>query len=567
MNSSLPHLSTLILWPLLCALTLAIPRNPKTARTLALVGALVELSLTAALLLRFDFTSDRQQFVERYPWIESLNIDYAVGIDGLSVFFPSCTAVLVVAVMLASWTNVHALPKLYLGLVLLLESATMGVFAALDLGAFFFFWELALIPLYFLISLWGAGPHRRFAAAQYALLMMFGGVCLLFGIVLLAVNHAQVNGLPLPAGLSFDYGTLLATHAPSALQTQVFLLLAVGFGVKAPLFPFHGWLPTIALEAPAATVALITGLKLGLYGLLRFAIPLAPEAAAAHFWVLAVPAAIGLIHGALLALRQSNFRRMLAYASISHAGLVTIGLASMNLQGLQGAVFQLINFSVVSSGLFLLSGFLHQRVGSTERVRLGGISRRYPLLTSFVFLLGIASIGMPGTGGFPAELLLIIGAFESHSGLGAAALLGFILGAVYFFRFFRDGFLGSRRCTQRIPGDDLLPRELLVAGALTAFAVVPGWFPQAILAAMEPAALAWVQRASGGLPDHPSAFAAARFLPAPESASPAAHTGTLLLNRASHPAPLLERPGNQIVEASSPFRTINRITLPRNPEP
>lgn len=517
-----PHLSTLILLPSLGAFSLAFVRNTRTAKSFAFGLAALELLLAVALLLRFNFSSDEMQFTERHAWIPGINVDYAVGVDGLSVFFPSCTALVTLAVILSSWTSVHSLPRLYLAFLLWLESITVGIFCATDLVLFFVFWELALLPIYFLISLWGIGPYRRHAASQYTLLMLAGGIPILFGIMLLAINRAQIRELPLPDGLTFDYLALLATQSPTNIQTTVFLLFLLGFGVKMPLFPLHTWLPNVAMEGPAGVSAVLTGLKLGAYGVLRFAVPLAPEGAAAHAWVMATLGSVGLVYGALLALKQTNLRRLLAYASISHVGLVLIGLSSLNLYGLQGAVFQLINFSLMSSGLFLLAGFLQHRLGSTELTHLGGLAGVLPLLTSFVFVLGLSSMAVPGTSGFVAELLIVLGAFESHAGLGLTALFGMVLGAAYFLSFFGKGFLGVRPRGEALTAHDLRARELAVVTSLSGLTLLMGAAPYGILSATEPAALAWVKRAAGGFPEHPSAFAQAQFtrFPTP-SAAPA----------------------------------------------
>lgn len=505
--SAFPHLSTLILFPWLAAAGLAFIRDVRKAKLIALGSAVFELLLSLSLLARFDFTSDKMQFTERHAWIPSLDIDYALGVDGLSVLFPACTALLTLAVLLASWTSVQSMARLYLGFILFLEGITTGVFCALDMALFFLFWELTLIPIYFLISLWGIGPRRRAAATQYTLFMLVGGAFLLFGIIVLALNHAEINDLSVPAGMTFNYLDLLATQSTSETQTVVFFLLFLGFAIKTPLFPFHTWLPMIAMEGPTGLTALLTGLKLGAYALLRFAVPLAPEAAIRYRWLLAGLGAIGLVYGALLALRQSNLRRLLAYASISHVGVVVVALSTMNIQGVQGAIFQLVNFSLISAGLFLLAGFLRQRLGSTELTSLGGLAQALPLLTSCVFVLGLAGIGVPGTNGFAAELLIILGTFEAHTGLGLAILLGMILNAAYFLGFFRRAFLGPVARDHIHQAMDLRPRELIIAASLATLCLVIGSFPRMITSVTETTALAWVKRAGGAFPDHPSAFA------------------------------------------------------------
>ena len=264
---------------------------------------------------------------------------------------------------------------------------------------FFLFWELSLIPLYFLISLWGSGPNRRYAAMKYMLVMIAGGVPLLFGFILLAFGHAGADGV-----LVFDLPTLLSTPIPAKLQIAVFLLLLLGFAVKVPLFPLHTWLPLVSMEGPAAVTAMLVGIKLGAYGLIRFAIPLAPDAAQNLHWVLATLGAISVMVGAIAALAQTNLRRMLAYASLSHVGLVVMGLASLDLQGLQGAVLQLLTFTLAAGGGFLLISALQHRVGSSDILSLGGAARSMPMLASFFLLFGLRRHGYAGHQRFPGGI-------------------------------------------------------------------------------------------------------------------------------------------------------------------
>jgi NADH-quinone oxidoreductase subunit M len=385
-------------------------------------------------------------------------------------------------------------------LLLLLESATIGVFCALDLGLFFLFWELTLPPIYFLISLWGVGPQRRHAAKLYALTMLAGGVPLLMGIVLLALDSAGESFIGVPAGLNCDYLALLETPLPLAAQSTIFLLLLLGFAVKAPLFPFHVWLPAAAMEGPAGVVALLTGLKLGLYGIIRYAVPLAPQAAQHWAGLMAGLGILGALYGALLALRQTNLRRMLAYASVSHVGLVLIGISAFNIQGIQGAVFQLFNFGIVSGGLFLLAGFLQHRLGSTEIASVGGAARSMPLLSSLFFVLGLASIGVPGSNGFAAEHLIVIGAFKAHTGFGLAALLTAIFGAAYFLKLFRAVFLGPAARRSILEACDLRLREYCIGVSLGCLALGFGLFPQTLLDLSQKPLQTWIARLQSGNP-------------------------------------------------------------------
>ncbi len=374
-------------WPLLSILLLAYPAGalslwllPKalSARAVAVAWHGIGGVLSLLVLAGFDTTRADFQLREKADWIPGLNVHYAVGVDGISVLFLPATAVLFLGASIAAWNSVSRLPRLYHSLMLLLAGATLGVFCALDTLLFYLFWELSLVPLYFLVSLWGLGPHRGYAATKYTLIMFGGGVPLLFGFLLLAFNHASLSSAGLPGGLSFDLPTLLGTPLPEGVELAVFLLLLLGFAVKTPVFPVHTWLPLLAMEGPAAVVALLTGLKLGAYGLIRFAAPLAPDAAQHLHGVLAGLGVIGLVYGAVAALAQTNLRAMLAYASVSHVGLVLLGIAAFTLQGVQGAVLQLLNFTLVAGGAFLATAFLQRRLGSTDVAAQGGAARTMP---------------------------------------------------------------------------------------------------------------------------------------------------------------------------------------------
>lgn len=466
----------------------------RRASAVALASALLTLILALGLLVAFDPTVPGFQWVERHAWIPSLNVHYLVGIDGLSVAFPPLTALLFLAVIAAGGSGAHHLPRLYYSLLLVLETATLGIFCALDLVLFFLFWELTLIPLYFLISLWGIGPHRRYAAVQYSLFMLGGGVPLLFGFLLLAFHQAELNGLGLPQGLGWDYRALLETTLPPGPQMQVFLLLLLGFAVKVPLVPLHTWLAVVSMEGPAPIAALITGLKLGVYGLLRFAVPLAPQAAQDLHWLLAGLGVAGLLYGALAALAQTNLRRMLAFSSLSHVGLVVLGIASLDPQGFQGALFQLANFVLIAGGSFLVTGFLHHRVGSNDALNLGGVASSMPRLAALFLLFGLAGLGVPGTSGFPAELLLLLSVLDRHTGAGLAALFALVVSAAYVLRLYRRAFFGPLRNPAVAEAPDLRPRELAVVGLLALLILAGGLYPRAFLDLTQGASQAWSER-------------------------------------------------------------------------
>jgi len=319
-------------------------------------------------------------------------------------------------------------------------------------------------------------------------------VALLFGFLVLAFNHASFSGAGLPAGLSFDLETLVNTPLPDNAEWVVFLLLLLGFAVKTPVFPLHTWLPLLSMEGPVAVVALLTGLKLGAYGLIRFAVPLAPGAAQELHWLLAGLGTFGLLYGAVAALAQTNLRAMLAYSSLSHVGLVLLGIASFNLQGVQGAVLQLVNFSLVAGGLFLTTAMLQNRLGSTDVLSLGGAARSMPLLASLFLFFGLAGMGVPGTSSFPAELLILVSALQTHTGAGLAALFGMVVGAAYFLNLYRRAFLGPVLNQGVATASDLRPRELGLLVAFAALILFFGLYPVPLLEVIRPAAEAWVAR-------------------------------------------------------------------------
>ena len=489
----IPLLSLMILTlPVGAALIWLIP-YAQAARWIALITAIIDLCLAIMVVIGFDQTKEGFQFVERVSWIPSLNIEYIMGIDGISALFLPLTVLLFIGVILASWNSVRKMPRLYFTLLMLLESTTLGVYCSLDTILFFLFWELTLLPLYFLISTWGIGPNRRYAAVKYTLFMFLGGIPLLFSFILLAFHHAELSSQAIPAGLNFDYMVLLNAPIPAELQTLVFLLLLAGFAIKIPVIPLHTWLPVVSMEGPASVTALLTGMKIGAYGIIRFAIPMAPQAAQEYHWLLAGLGITGVLYGAIAAMAQTNLRHMLAFSSISHIGLVLLGIASFNIQGLQGAVFQLLSFSMVAGGIFIVTGMLHQRTGSTDVISLGGVSSSMPLLATFFFIFGMASIGVPLTSGFPGEFLILISALKSHTGAGLAALVAMVLTAGYFLRSYRLGFFGPITNKVVENSQDLLKREMFVVMVFAIVIFLLGVQPSLVFNFMEESTEGWMQ--------------------------------------------------------------------------
>ena len=454
----------------------------RAARWATAATMLATLAAACAVLAAFDPDGPRFQLLERAPWIASLNVHYLLGVDGLSVLFPAATALLFLGTLVAGWNLAHDAPRLHYGLLLLLQCATLGIFCALDTVLFFVFWELTLVPLYFLLGRWGAVAGSARVAARYFLIMLAGGVPLLLAFVLLAASQSVPT---------FDLLALLAVPLPHATQHAFLLLCLIGFGVKVPLVPLHTWLPQFALAAPGSLTALLVGLKLGAYGLIRFAIPLAPDAAQDLHWLLAGLGIVTLIYGAVGILAQSNLRVALAYASICHVGLAVLGLAAFTAQGVQGAISLLLSFSVATGGAFLLLEFLRQRTGSTDIHSLGGAAKTMPLLASGFLICGLAGVGMPGTSSFPGEFMLILAALQSHTGAGMAALFGLAIAAAGFLALYRKAFFGPVTRREVAEAEDLRPREWAVLVILIFLVGAIGIYPGPWLEIVRPAAEAW----------------------------------------------------------------------------
>jgi NADH-quinone oxidoreductase subunit M len=474
-----PILSTLVALPLVVLVVLAFLRDPRAVRSVALAGALVELALSLAVVARFRTDGADFQFAERLPWVEAIGLTYHLAVDGVSLLFLPLTALLVVLVMLTSWSTVRHQPKAYLMTVLGFEAVAIGVFTAVDLILFFVFWELLLIPTFILIKMWGTGVDRTRAAVKYVLYMLMGSAGLLLGFILLGVNHRDAPGSG--GRLSFDLPALMDVPVPIGTQTTVFFLLAFAFALKAPMFPFHSWMPAALFDGPVGAAVFLAGLKMGVYGFLRFVMPLVPHAFATWSWLIAVLAVVAILYGALVALVEPNVRRLLAFASISHVGIAMLGLASLNVQGVQAALFLIVSLGLTSSAMLLVAGFIQHRVGSTDIAALGGLAQRAPLLAVFALVACLSAISLPGTIGFPGEFLVLLGAFRAHAVLGTVAVLTVILTAAYVLIFYQRAFHGPVTNPVVAAVEDLRPAEAVVALVTGLAIVVFGFFPGLLL--------------------------------------------------------------------------------------
>ncbi|MBA2692571.1 MAG: NADH-quinone oxidoreductase subunit M [Rubrobacter sp.] len=460
-----PILTILIFLPVALLVALVFIRDERLAYRVGLGGATVELALAFFLAYAFRTGTSDMQFVESLGSIPGIGVGYHLGVDGVSVLFVPVTALLTALVILYAEYSVRSDARHYLIATLGLEATMMGAFLSLDLLMFWAFFVLELIPAYFLITRWGTGERRREAALSYIHFMLTGSALMLVGFVLLAVNASFAGG----GGLTFDFMELLGVSVPASMQTIIFFFLFIGFAVKAPIFPLHTWMPKVLEEGPIVGMSVfLVGIKLGTYGMLRFMIPLLPEASVRWLWVMAILGAVSIVYGAMIALIQTNLRRLLAFASVSHMGVVLLSMFTLNIYGLEGGLLQMINFGIAGAGLFFVAGFISSRIGPPDLSSLGGVASTAPWLTVAFLVIALATIGLPGTNGFNGEHLVLIGAFEVHWLLALAAGTGIVLTAAYFLWFFQRGFLGEVNERTASKMKDLRSREMIIALVLGA---------------------------------------------------------------------------------------------------
>src|SRR5690349_13990787 len=377
-------------------------------RWLALVLSLAAFAVTLVIWSRFDSSSAEFQMVERVPWIPAFGIDYYLGIDGISLLLVVLTAFLTPIALLSSWEGIEKKVKEFSVFILVLEAAMIGVFISLDLFLFYVFWDAMLIPMYFLIGIWGY-DQRVYAAIKFMLYTMAGSVLMLIAILGLAYLHSAATG-----SYSFDLLKLYTLQIAPETQRWFFLAFALAFAIKVPLFPFHTWLPDAHVQAPTAGSVILAGvlLKMGTYGLVRFAFPLFPIAASYFAPWIAVLAVIGIVYGALVAMVQPDMKKLVAYSSVSHLGFVVLGICAMNVIGTQGAVYQMLAHGVSTGGLFLIVGMLSDRRHTRLIREFGGLRNVMPRLTAAFMIMTLASIGMPALNGFIGEFLTMLGAYR-----------------------------------------------------------------------------------------------------------------------------------------------------------
>ena len=470
------------------------PDREPAVRAIALGVSLATFAVTLLLWWRFDPGSADYQFVERHAWMPAFGIQYLLGVDGISLLLVVLTGFLTPLALLSSWDSVHRNVKMFSFFLLALETSMLGTFLALDLFLFYMFWDFVLIPMYFLIGIWGY-DRRVYAAVKFILYTMAGSVLMLLAIIGLAWAYASVNnGTPSFSLLDLQGLTLSWTN-----EKWFFLAFAIAFLIKVPLFPFHTWLPDAHVEAPTAGSVILAGvmLKMGTYGLVRFAFPLFPSAAMYFAPWIAVFAIVGIIYGALVAMVQPDMKKLVAYSSVSHLGFVVLGLCAMNVQGLQGSVYQMLNHGVSTGGLFLIVGMLSDRRHTRLIAEFGGLKAVMPRLVAAFLLITLSSIALPGMNGFVGEFLILLGSFQWNAKFTAFAATGVILSAVYMLWMFQRVNYGRITNEKNRALPDLTPREWALMVPTIATAIFMGLLPGVFLRPMEPSVRKTVERVTG----------------------------------------------------------------------
>jgi NADH-quinone oxidoreductase subunit M len=472
------------------------PDRAPLVRNIALVTSLVTFAATLYLWWQFDPASAAFQFEEKLAWMPDFGIQYYLGVDGISLLLIVLTGFLTPIALLSSWESVEKGVKSFSFFMLALESAMLGVFVSIDLFLFYVFWDAMLIPMYFLIGVWGY-ERRIYAAIKFILFTMAGSVLMLIAIIALAIAHSTATGSP-----SFNLLDLYGLTLGHQFQWWGFLAFALAFAIKVPLFPFHTWLPDAHVEAPTAGSIILAGvlLKMGTYGLLRFAFPLFPEAAAYFRPMLATLAVIGIIYGALVAMVQPDMKKLVAYSSVSHLGVVVLGLCALNLQGVQGSVMQMLNHGVSTGGLFMIVGMLSDRRHTRLISEYGGIKAVTPKLVAAFLIITLASIALPFTNGFVGEFLILVGAFRWDPTFAAFAATGVILSAVYMLWMFQRVNYGELRNPHNRSLPDLSTREWAMVIPIVAMAIFMGVLPNVFLHPMEASVNRVIQRIIVRLP-------------------------------------------------------------------
>lgn len=483
-------LSLIVFIPLIaavCILRLA-PDNDAGIRGFALGAALLSLVLSLGLLVAFDAADPGMQFVESYSWVSLLNIHYTLGVDGISLLLVVLTTLLSLIAIAYSFGRMKNIRN-FIALMLVLETGTLGVFLALDTILFYVFWEVMLIPSYFLIGLWGEG-QKVYATTKFVLYTLVGSLLMLVAIVAVSAVHYNITH-----ELSFDIRELARTQIPADMQFWMFFLFFMAFAVKVPVFPLHSWLPHAYVACPIPTLILLTGVmsKTGAYGFIRFCLPLFPDAVAVLGPIVAGAAAIGIVYGAWIAIAQKDVKSLVAYSSISHLGFIVLGIFALNGQGIEGSVLQMVNHGIIAAALFLIVGILEEKMGTRNLESFRGLRDVMPLLYGVFMLVTLAALGLPGLNGFVGEFLILMGVWTSKAIADYAVIyvlmggLAIVFASIYMLYFFQG--VTQEKNDKLPPGLKDIDRDemrmLLPACFLIVFI---GLFPKLFIDRISPAA-------------------------------------------------------------------------------
>ena len=481
-----PILTFLTFFPTVGALLiLLLPASkPRTVRIAAFLVSVITFAASIPLFTLFDSTERGMQFVEQASWIPGLGISYHLGVDGISMLLIMLTTLLTAVSILSSFSSITNRVKAYMVTFLLLETGMIGVFASLDLFLFYIFWEVMLIPMYLLIGVWG-GPRRVYAAVKFILYTVAGSLLMLVGILYLYYAHHTATGQ-----YTFDLLSLYDTPLTQQAQLWMFGAFALAFAIKVPMFPFHTWLPDAHVEAPTAGSVILAGvlLKMGVYGFLRFAMPLFPDAALAYTPYIIALAVIGIVYGALVAMVQKDVKKLVAYSSVSHLGFVMLGLFVWNVQGLSGGILQSINHGLSTGALFLAVGILYERRHTREIADFGGLAATLPWFAALFLIACLSSMGLPGLNGFVGEFLILLGAFRAWPDAGlvmkvvsAISATGVILAAVYLLWMYQRVMFGPVTNEKNRGLPDISKREFWTLAPVILFILWIGVYPDPFL--------------------------------------------------------------------------------------
>jgi len=471
------HLLTyLIFIPLVGAVVVALVGKDRDdlSRWVGLGMSILTFLFSIPVMTGFDPTTAEMQFVHRFDWVKHVGISYAVGVDGISVLLIGMTTLLSVLAILGSWTSVRSRVREYMVAMLLLETGMIGVFCALDLFLFYVFWEAMLIPMYLLIGVWG-GERRVYAAIKFVLFTLAGSLLMLVAIIYLYFQHGLATG-------HYTFDLLVLHDYAVAVDAQYWLFLAffLSFAIKVPLFPLHTWLPDAHVEAPTAGSVILAGvlLKMGTYGILRFCMPLFPSATAYFTPTIMVLSVIGIVYGALVAMVQTDIKKLVAYSSVSHLGFVVLGMFALNEEGMQGSILQMVNHGISTGALFLMVGMIYERRHTREIDAFGGLAKVIPGFSVVFMFATLSSIGLPGLNGFVGEFLILLGAFSASPILGVMATSGVVLAAIYMLWMFQRVVWGDVRHAANARLNDLTIREWVVVAPLVALMIWIGVYSQ-----------------------------------------------------------------------------------------